>query len=147
MVLLLAFLGYAAFIRQTPGSASPTGVNTLPPVARRRPIASLSVARSGLAVVAYENQIYTIGGETEQGVVGKVDLYRVELDTWELKKAKPLAVADINAAVIGGLIYVPGGRLASGEPTDVVEAFDPVANRWEGRASLPVPLSAYAGRF
>jgi len=39
---------------------------------------------------------------------------------------------------------VPGGKLASGEPTDVVEVYDPRRDAWEQKASLPVALSGYA---
>jgi hypothetical protein len=58
--------------------------------------------------------------------------------------AKPIPVTDSEAAVIGGLIYVPGGRLDEGQLTGVMEVYDPFRDRWEQRASLPVPLSAYA---
>jgi len=57
---------------------------------------------------------------------------------------KPTAVADVAAALIGGEIYVPGGRTLSVSPTAVVEAYNPETDTWEARASLPVALSAYA---
>jgi N-acetylneuraminic acid mutarotase len=50
----------------------------------------------------------------------------------------------VNAAVIGGKIYVPGGRMKSGELTDVLEVYDPLEDSWEQSASLPLPISAYA---
>jgi hypothetical protein len=53
-------------------------------------------------------------------------------------------VTDVNAAVIGGRIFIPGGRLTSGSLTDVLESFDPSRNQWEKHASLPVALSGYA---
>jgi hypothetical protein len=46
--------------------------------------------------------------------------------------------------VIGGQIYIPGGRLASGGVTDVVESYDPTKDQWEKRTPLPVALSGYA---
>jgi hypothetical protein len=55
-----------------------------------------------------------------------------------------VAVADISGAVVGGLIYVPGGRLASGEPTNVLEAYDPLQDRWEKKTPVPIAISAYA---
>jgi N-acetylneuraminic acid mutarotase len=58
--------------------------------------------------------------------------------------SKPIPVTDISAAILGEKIYIPGGKLADGKPTDVVEVFDPRHNTWERTASLPVPISAYA---
>ena len=111
---------------------------------RWQELADLPTARSGLAVAVYENQIYAIGGETAQGVTGVMEQYDVATDTWITLTPKPVPVADINAAVIGGKIYIPGGRLASGGVTDVLESYDPRRAVWERRASLPVALSGYA---
>ena len=116
------------------------------PVAPQRwqELAAMPTARSGLAVAVYENQIYTIGGETAQGVTAVMEQYDVAADTWITLKPKPVPVADINAAVIGGQIYIPGGRLASGGVTDVLESYDPRRDQWERHAPLPVALSGYA---
>ena len=111
---------------------------------RWQELADLPTARSGLAVAVYENQIYAIGGETAQGVTGVMEQYDVATDTWITLTPKPVPVADINAAVIGGKIYIPGGRLASGGVTDVLESYDPRRALWERRAPLPVALSGYA---
>jgi N-acetylneuraminic acid mutarotase len=45
--------------------------------------------------------------------------------------------------VIGGLIYVPGGRQPNGSPTDKTEIYDPNSNQWVSGVSLPKPISAY----
>jgi len=122
--------------------ASPEPAAT--PLPRWQARADLPTARGGLAVAVYENQIYAIGGETTQGVTGVMEQYDVASDTWKALTPKPLPVTDINAAVIGGQIYIPGGRLASGRVTDVLESYDPRRALWERRASLPAALSAYA---
>jgi len=106
--------------------------------------AALPTARSGVAVAAYENQVYVIGGETLEEVSGKVERYDAASDTWMTLAPKPLPVADVSAVVIGGRIYVPGGRTASGGVTNTLEVFDPRQNRWEQLAPLPMGLSAYA---
>jgi len=122
--------------------ASPEPAAT--PLPRWQARADLPTARGGLAVAVYENQIYAIGGETTQGVTGVMEQYDVASDTWKALTPKPLPVTDINAAVIGGQIYIPGGRLASGRVTDVLESYDPRRALWERRAPLPVALSGYA---
>jgi N-acetylneuraminic acid mutarotase len=53
-------------------------------------------------------------------------------------------VSEASAAIVGGLVYVPGGRLASGLVTSTVEIYDPGRDSWEQGAPLPQPLSAYA---
>jgi N-acetylneuraminic acid mutarotase len=53
-------------------------------------------------------------------------------------------VSQVQAAVVRGLIYVPGGEGADGKPLAVVEAYDPRNQRWEKLPSLPEPRSRYA---
>ncbi|MBE3067810.1 MAG: winged helix-turn-helix transcriptional regulator [Chloroflexi bacterium] len=106
--------------------------------------AAMPTARSGLAVASQENQIYAIGGETKEGVTSVVERYDLVTNTWTGLASKPTAVADVSAAVVGGRIYVPGGRLASGEVTNILEIYDPRLDRWEQGTALPIALSAYA---
>ncbi len=106
--------------------------------------APLPTSRSGLAVAVYEEQLYAIGGETEAGVTGLSSRYDPQADAWTDTAPKPLAVADVSAAVIGGLIYVPGGRQADGTPAAVLEVYDPEQDAWSARTALPAPRSAYA---
>jgi hypothetical protein len=96
-----------------------------------------------LALVVYENKIVAIAGESEQGVTGDVNVYDPETDVWESLPSKPTPVADIQAVVIGGKIYIPGGRLDSGEISSLLEIFDPGLNRWSSGARLPERISAY----
>ncbi len=104
----------------------------------------LPTPRRGLAVVNYENQIFAIGGESTEGVSNIIESYDPQTNTWNNHISKPTAVTDINAAVIGGLIYIPGGQLASGMPTNVTEIYDPRVNNWSSGNPLPKTLSAYA---
>ncbi len=98
----------------------------------------------GLAVINFENQIYAIGGEDASGPSSIIEKYDPQTNVWSELSSKPTSVTDINAAVIGGLIYVPGGKLASGQPTDLNEFYDPRTNQWSSGGSLPKPLSSYA---
>jgi DNA-binding CsgD family transcriptional regulator len=123
------------------GTALP--VETRSP-SRWRALAALSAPRYGLSVAAYENHIYIFGGENDSGVTGLAERFEFNNNQYEPISPKPRPVADAGAAVIGGLIYIPGGRLLSGALTDVLEVYDPRQNTWERRASLPIPLSGYA---
>ncbi len=130
-------------------TAQPTATTSTSPQPAPTPVrwsnkAPLPTARSALAAAAYENQIYAIGGETSSGVTGMVERYDPNVNAWQSLTAKPVAVADVNAAVVGGKIYVPGGRLASGEITNTLEVYDPRTDQWEKRAPVPSVVSAYA---
>lgn len=127
-------------------ASSPT-VTSQPVVtveARWQPKASLPTPSSHLAVAAFENHLYAIGGQQENRISAAVNRYNPQTDAWEPRRSKPIPVADVSAAVIGGKIYVPGGRLASGELSAVLEIYDPTQDRWLRGADLPSPISAYA---
>ena len=68
----------------------------------------------------------------------------LKLNQWTSLSSKPTPVTDIQAVVIGGLIYVPGGTLVTGKPTDITEIYDPRTDQWSSGISLPKPLSEYA---
>jgi DNA-binding CsgD family transcriptional regulator len=107
-------------------------------------LSGLPTPRRGLAVANYENRIYAIGGENAEGISNNVESYDPRTNIWSKLTSKPTPVTDINAAVLGGLIYIPGGRLSSGKPTKITEIYDPLTNNWSSGAPLPKPLSAYA---
>ncbi len=105
--------------------------------------APLSEARRGLALSTYGGYIFAIGGETEREVTGLVERYDPNIDTWTNLKSKPVPVSEASAAVIGGKIYVPGGRTSSNEVSNVLEIYSPSEDQWESGAELPTGLSAY----
>lgn len=144
LLLVLSAIGlliWAGQFSPQQAQASPSPPVELP---RWQVKTALPTARTGLAVAAFENQVYAIGGETDQGVTGQVERYDPESGVWITLSAKPRPVVDASAAVIGGLIYVPGGRLNDDELTDILEVYDPFRDRWEERARLPLAVSAYA---
>jgi DNA-binding CsgD family transcriptional regulator/N-acetylneuraminic acid mutarotase len=144
VALLAVILILNIFPRQPQGQASTTPAVLPTEEPRWLARADVPTPRSGLAVAAFENRIYAIGGEDAQGVSGVVERYLPETDAWEQLSSKPTAVTDASAAVIGGKIYVPGGRTVSGALSATLEIYDPVQDRWENGAALPQPLSAYA---
>jgi DNA-binding CsgD family transcriptional regulator len=138
---IIALFGWrtARSLNRASVSLSPTAI---PPRWEER--TPLRMARKGLAVAVYGNQIYAIAGETSEGVTGVLERYDPATDRWSSLLPKPVPVADVSAAVIGGKFYIPGGRLASGEVTNLMEIYDPLQDTWEKGSPLPVALSAYA---
>ncbi len=104
----------------------------------------LPAPRKGMGAVDYENSFYLIAGQTAQSLDGATLRYRLDENTWETLATKPTAVTDVQAGLLGEKIYVPGGCLADGSPTNVMEVFDPRQNSWEVKAPLPEPVCAYA---
>ncbi len=141
-VVLVGVVTFVIAKYQAPTIAAASPVPVAPQ--RWQEHAAMPTARSGLAVASQENQIYAIGGETEVGVTSVVERYDLVTNTWTGLASKPTAVTDVSAAVVGGRIYVPGGRLASGAVTNILEIYDPRLDRWEQGAALPIALSAYA---
>jgi len=107
---------------------------------RWKELAPMSVARANMAVTVYDNKIYVIGGETEEGVTGLTEVYDIATDTWARLPDKPTPVTNAKAVVVGGKIYVPGGRGEDNQITSVLEIFDPLANNWKS-TKLDISLS------
>jgi DNA-binding CsgD family transcriptional regulator len=109
-------------------------------------LAPMTTERSRFAlVVTASGRLYAIGGETNGGVTGSVERYDPVADQWTLLVTnKPTRVSNIGAGVIDQWIYVPGGRTADGEPTDIVEAYSLRDEKWSQVRPLPAPLYAYA---
>jgi DNA-binding CsgD family transcriptional regulator len=145
IIAVLVLLGvWAVAAREGAATPAPASLPVVTVEARWQPKASLPQPNAHLAVAAFENQLYAIGGQDPDGVSGSVNRYNPQTDAWERRRSKPTPVADVSAAVIGGKVYVPGGRQATGELTAVLEIYDPAQNRWQRGADLPIAISAYA---
>jgi len=101
-------------------------------------------ARARMAAVAFDNEIYVIAGETNQGVSAIVERYDPDKNSWSQLTDKPTPVKDISAVLIGEKIYVPGGMTAGNRPTKILEVYDPRKDLWERKADLPTAISGYA---
>lgn len=142
LVLLLLMLWWYSGRSDRVEPALPAVAPTQAPRWQTR--SQMTEPRAGLALAVYENRIYAIGGEAAAGVTGSVDRYDPQMDTWQPRQAKPIPAADIIAGVIGGKVYVPGGRLAEGSISDALEIYDPAKDAWSRGAGMPAPRSAYA---
>jgi N-acetylneuraminic acid mutarotase len=120
------------------------------PIVRWRALYRMPTPRARLAVTAFQQDIYTIGGESRSGIVGTVDIYSPDLDDWTRGVDLPIPVANVGAVVLGSRIYVPGGNTADGNTSDRLQVYEPGADQsqagtWTTTAApLPQALSAYA---
>lgn len=141
IMLLVVLFGRAAIGQSLPTPTPEPFVETMIGQTRWSIARPLTAASANMAVASVGLDVFQIGGETAVGVVNRVSRYQTSTHVWQEMAAKPTAVADATAAVLFGEIYVPGGRLATGQPTDVVEAYSPTNNAWRPAANLPRPIT------
>jgi DNA-binding CsgD family transcriptional regulator len=149
MALAAALVLLAVAVLTRPGMLAPwVGSAALPtaiPVPDRWQVQpGLPEARRGMAAVVYDEDIFIFGGETAEGISASAYRFDSTAGAWQPLAAKPTAVSDIQAVLIGERIYLPGGQRQDGQPSRVLEVYDPRRNAWEGRASLPAAISGYA---
>ena len=90
------------------------------------------------AVVALDGEIYVIGGYDVATIVDRVDAYDPGTDTWRDATPLPSPRHHVNAAVVGGKIYVLGGLVSNGfNAIGDTLAYDPSTEVWEPLASMP----------
>jgi DNA-binding CsgD family transcriptional regulator/N-acetylneuraminic acid mutarotase len=148
VVLLLAALAAVQFLGGDEADATESPTPSIESI-REEPMGAsrwfvgqpLPQERSNMALAAIGLDLYQIGGEVNAGVVNLVDVFQTDSGEWRSASSKPTAVADAGAAVLFGEIYVPGGRLADGRPTSVVEAYSPANNAWRPVTPIPEPAA------
>lgn len=99
-----------------------------------QPAANMASAVVGL-------DVYSIGGESAEGVRSTVDIFNTRDKTWLTAADKPTPITDAAAAVLAGQIYVMGGMGADGQPTNTVEAYSPTNNAWRTVTGLPSAMN------
>ncbi len=87
---------------------------------------------------------FRYGGETETGISDVVEKYDLESDTWTKLSPMPVPLTEINSVVIGGLIYIPGGKTLDNQLSNTLHVYDPRKDQWDVLAPLPKPLCGYA---
>lgn len=105
---------------------------------------SIRTARARAAVTSARGNIYVIGGEMNRTPSNEVLIYDPQRDDWRETTPKPTPVMNTGAAVIGNLLYVPGGTTADSLVTDRVEALDLTTSEWRVLPSLPQPIAGHA---
>ena len=118
------------------------------PDERWRELAPMPESRFGFALARFRfdgrSYLYAIGGEAGGQVDSSVLRYDLDANEWVKFSDKPTPVADVQAAVVGNRIFVPGGRGVDGQISSVLEAYDPQRDSWESLAPLPEPRANYA---
>ncbi len=143
LILALGVLAYTQIWPQSPPIDAATTPVEAPQAERWKPRAPLSQPRSDFGVVPYDGKLYVVGGAAN-GPSSVIERYDPASNLWASLGEKPTPASQVQAAIVRGLIYVPGGEGADGKPLAVVEAYDPRNQRWESLPPLPEPRSRYA---
>ncbi len=125
-------------------SAGPISVASPAESSRWHARASIRTARTRPAVAVAGRDIYVIGGEVGRAPSSEVLIYNPQQDTWQEAPGKPTPVMNAGAAIIGNMLYVPGGTTADSQATDRVEALDLAAGEWKVLPPLPRPVTGHA---
>jgi hypothetical protein len=118
-------------------------------------VATVPTPVSFAAVVAYQGQIFILGGFTNTGigaVTGLVQIYDVANGTWDTGAPMPNARANHSAVVINGAIYVLRGTtgtyntgwLVTGAPTNALLYYI-ASDSWAPTGTL-IADSAYSNK-
>ncbi len=127
-------------------------------------LAPMPTKRGSPVAAAVGGKIYVIGGGTtspgakDPGIhparphqaVGTVEEYDPATNAWRARTPMPTPRNHAAAGVVGGKIYVIGGRtgaafISVGTNTDVVEEYDPATDAWGApKARMPTARSAVA---
>ncbi len=146
-IAIVLIIGISIGILLRNQSSSPIASASQPiitDISRWQDKAPLTTARKGHALVAHDNSIFAIAGQTSSGISGAVERYDPEMDQWVSLSQKPTSVSEVSAAVLGGKIYVPGGRIFGDNVTNIMEIYDPRDDVWEKGKSMPRGISGYA---
>ena len=112
--------------------------------------APMPTPRCHLAVVELSGLIYALGGTNTNGLVeyNTVEVYDPRTDTWGTVTPMPTARQDVGAVSLNGILYAIGGGNPALNPGDselnIVEAYDPVSNKWTTLPPMPTTRSAMA---
>jgi len=106
--------------------------------------ASMPTARARLASATDQGcLLYAIGGMLmgDGGYFNHNEVYDPQSDSWATLTPMPTARSNVGAAVVDGVIYVPGGYY-DGSYLNTHEAYDIAGDSWSSKAPLP---TAYSG--
>lgn len=107
-------------------------------------IRNLPQTLSGMGFVRYENKFFIFGGVSENFISDKLFVYDLDLDSWTEGAKLPVALKDIQVAMLGERIYLPGGIDDNNEVQSGLLIYNPRDNTWDKGAELPISISGYA---
>ena len=119
-----------------------------------RTAASAPMKRTEVAAATVRGKIYVVGGFEEPSlgnvlnfaITPAVDAYDPSTDRWTARAPMPVGLHHVGIGVAGGRLYVVGGykqsALSVWGPVATLYMYDPAADAWTERASMPTARGA-----
>ncbi len=109
--------------------------------------ADMPTARMAARATVFAGEIYVFGGYSRGEIRGEkdhkiVEVYNTRTNTWRRTRDMPTLRRGFSTAVANGKIYAIGGAIYDRQrdvrvATDLVEAYDPLTERWIKRSNMP----------
>ena len=101
--------------------------------------------RTEIAVTILDNNIYVVGGFTQNGISNQVEVLDGETKKWSVVAPLPRPLHHTTASAVNGKLYVIGG-FTSGMWTPVRNTYEynPKKDVWTEKASMPTKRGALA---
>jgi hypothetical protein len=99
---------------------------------------AMPAPRAAAGVAVSNGKLYVVGGVEAPGRLGR-DAFAFDFETrrWSAVTG-PRPREHLGAAAVGGVVYAVAGRTGGLDTNlDVVEAYDPAANRWRAVPRIP----------
>ena len=106
------------------------------------PLTPMSIERLDSAAATANGKIYVFGGLSNSAIEQVTEEYDPATNRWQTRHPMPTARRHLGAATgPDGRIYAVGGITgpAAADAVGIVEAYDPIADAWSTRQSLPTP--------
>ncbi|MEM9706042.1 MAG: hypothetical protein AAF850_08195 [Pseudomonadota bacterium] len=114
----------------------------------------LPIPQAETVTATARGRVHVIGGRSPSGSLNaewgdhidtdKHWMYVASEDRWVERRPMPFARNSAAGAVYNNAIYVIGGRTVGRSNTPRVDVYDPLADRWQIAAPLPVPFQSGA---
>ncbi len=129
--------------------AAPASVRLEPRWEMRTP---LQAPLSRLGMVAQNNHLYAVGGETSSGdAVDTVAVYDLDTNEWSQTTPLPQPLANAALAAANGRLFVAGGAGPGADEgtgthslSDHLLVFDTASGTWSEAGALPYPVAGAA---
>ena len=122
-----------------------SGATKLSTTTAADPSVSVSVAYNGNAIPGGSATFSASAGSIATTGAQNAVLTPKDLGTWTLRAAAPYPVTYSASASYNGLLYVLGGQ--AGSVFNVLQVYDPTADRWSLKTSSPAELDAGGAGF
>ena len=98
-------------------------------------LASMSEARKDFVLLAYNMQLYAIGGQDENNVMCSLECFNIAMNEWETRSSLKNAIYSHAGAIGRDRMYICGGQQFDGHCNTVL-SYSPKEDTWQDEPPL-----------